>query len=82
MLMQHDRTLDNFPFIGPLYIHAKAPIEQLLQNTHKHVSPLNDFNKNKDTSKNTSPPQAKISRSRPKVNLVRFDDPYEHIHHT
>ena len=29
--------------------------------------------------KNTGPPQAKISHPRPKLNSVRFDDPYGHI---
>ena len=79
--MQPDGTLDHCPFRGPLYINAKAPIEQLLQNTHKHVSRLNDFNKSKDTSKNTVPTQDIISRPCPKVTSVRFDEPYDHIHH-
>ena len=77
--MQHDGTLENFPFRGSLYIHAKAPREQLLQNNHKHGSRPKDFNKNKDTSKNKVPPQATIYLPLPKVKLVQFDDPYNHI---
>ena len=42
-------TLENGTFIGLLYIHAKSPIEKILQNNHKHVSRPKDFNKNKDT---------------------------------
>ena len=49
--MQNDRTLKDFPFRGPLYIHEKAPREQILQNNHKHGSRRKDFNKNKDTLK-------------------------------
>ena len=51
LLMQNDRTLKDFPFRGPLYIHEKAPREQILQNNHKHGSRRKDFNKNKDTLK-------------------------------
>ena len=32
MLMQHDGTLEKFPFRGPLYMHAKSPIKKLLKN--------------------------------------------------
>ena len=49
--MQHYVALDNFPFRGLLYIHAKSPREQLLQNNHKYGSRPKDFNKNKDTLK-------------------------------
>ena len=54
--MQHDGTIEHFPFRGPLYIHAKAPRYQLFQNNHKHLSIPKEFNKNKDTSKNTGSP--------------------------
>ena len=47
LIMKHYGTLENTPFIGTLYVHAKAPREQLLQKNHKHVSRPNDFNKNK-----------------------------------
>ena len=77
--MQHDGTLENFPFRVLLYIHSKAPIEQIPQNNHKHVSQPKYFNKNKDTSKNTGPPQATIYRPHQKVKAVCFDDPYDHI---
>ena len=63
--MQHDGTLENCPFRGPLYIHANSPREQLLQNNHKHGPSQKDFNKNKYTSKNTGPPQATISQRSP-----------------
>ena len=79
--MQHDGTLDSCPFTGPFYIQEKAPTEQFIHNNHKHRSRPKDFNKKKDTSKNIGPPQAKISRPRPKVNSVQFYDPYDHIHH-
>ena len=58
--MQHDETIENCLFGGPLYIHAKVPREKLLQNNHKHVSSPKDLNKNKDIFKNTGPPQATI----------------------
>ena len=35
----------------------------------------------KDKPKNIGPPQATIARPCPKVKPVRFDDPYDHIHH-
>ena len=79
--MQHDGTLENFPFTGTVYIHEKTPREQLLQNNHKHGSQPKDFNKNKDTSKNTCPPQATIACPFPKVNPDRFEDPYDHNNH-
>ena len=79
--MKHDGTLENPPFRVPLYIHAKAPREQLLRKNQKHGLSPKQLNKNKDTSKNTGPPQATIDRPRPKVNSFRFDDPYDHIHH-
>ena len=62
-------------------MHEKSPREQQLQNNHKHGSRPKEFNRNKDKSNNTRPLQYKISLSRPKINSVRFDDPYEHIHH-
>ena len=30
LVMQHDGTLENCPFIGPLYINSNSPREQLL----------------------------------------------------
>ena len=56
----------------------KSSIEQLLQNNQKIGSQSKDFNKNTNTS-NTSPIQATIAHHRPKVNSVRFEDPYNHI---
>ena len=41
--MQHDGKLKK-TFREILYINEKAPIEQLLQNNHKHVSRPKDFN--------------------------------------
>ena len=81
LLIQHDGTLEYFPFRGPFCIHKNSPREQTLQNNHKPGSRLKEFNKNKDTSKNTGPPQATISRPFPKVNSVHFYDPYGHINH-
>ena len=81
LLMKHDGTLENCPFKGLLYIHAKASREQLFHNNHKHVSRPKEFNNNKCTPKNTVPPQAKIAHPRPKSNSVRFDEPYDHICH-
>ena len=67
-------------FLQSTVVHKEmAPRKQLPQNNHKHGFPLKDFNENTDTSNNKSPPQAKIDRPRPKVNSVRFGDPYEHI---
>ena len=79
--MQHYGTLEDFLFRETMYIYAKSPIEKLLQKNHKHALRTKDFNKNKDTSKNTVPTQDIISRPCPKVNSVRFDEPYGHIHH-
>ena len=79
--MKNYGTLENCPFRGPLYIHTKAHREKLLQNNHKHGSSSKDFNKNKDTSKNAGPRQATITCPRLKSNSVRFEDPYDHIHH-
>ena len=70
MLMQHDVTLEDFPSTGPLYIHAKSPREQLLQNNHKHGSMSNNLNKNKVTSKSTGPTTAIIAFTSPKLNSV------------
>ena len=75
LLMQNDGSLENCPFMVPLYMHEKAPIEQLLQNNHKHGSQTKDFNKNKYKSKETGPPQATITKPRQKVSSVRFDEP-------
>ena len=43
-LIQHDGTLDNFPFVIPLYIREKAYREQILPNNHKHGSQPKYFN--------------------------------------
>ena len=64
-----------------LYIHAKAPREQLLQKNYKHGLRPKDFNKNKDTPKITGSLQQTIPRTRPKINSVRFEDPYDYIYH-
>ena len=77
--MQHYGTLYKFPFIGQLCIHKKTPIEKILQKNHKHGSLPKDFNNNKDTSRNKDILQDKISCPCPKVNSVRFEDPYDHI---
>ena len=45
LLIQHDGRLENCTFRVPLYIHARAPIKQLLQNNHKHVSRPKEINK-------------------------------------
>ena len=45
--MQHDGTLENFTFRGPLYIHEKEPIENILNNNHKHGLKPKGFNKTK-----------------------------------
>ena len=79
--MQHYGTLEPPPFRVPLYIHAKSPREKILQKNHKHGLRPKQLNKNKYTSKNKGPPQATIACPRPKLNSVRFDDPYDHIHH-
>ena len=34
--MQHNGTLENYPFRVPLRIYKKAPREKLVQNNHKH----------------------------------------------
>ena len=81
LLQQHDGKLYNCPFVGPLYNHAKAPREKLLQNNHKHGSRPEDLNKNKYASKNKGPPHATIAFRCPKVNSVQFDDHYDHINH-
>ena len=81
LLIQHYGTLENYPLIGPFYIHEKAPREQPLHNNQKHVSRPKYFNKNKDAPKNTGPPEDKIYRPRPKVDSVHIDDPYDHIKH-
>ena len=62
-----------------MYIHKNSPIEQFLQNNHKHGSLPKYFNKNKDKSKNKGHPQATISCPCPKVNTVLSDGPYDHI---
>ena len=59
LVMQHDGTLYNCPFIVPLNIYSKAPIEQLLQNNHKHEPQTKILDKNIYTSKNIGPPQEK-----------------------
>ena len=79
--MQYYGTLENFLFRGPLYIHEKESIEQLLQNNHKNVSRPKEFNETKYTSKNTDPCQETNPRPLPRANLVWFQDPYDHIHH-
>ena len=63
-----------------MYIHAKAPRGQLLQNNHKHGSRTKDFNKAKINTKK-GPPQDTIARPRLKLNPARFGDPYDHVHH-
>ena len=78
--MHNDGTLENPPFRVPLYIHAKATREKLLHNNHKHGLRPKEFNKNKYKSKKTGPPQEKFSLPCPKVNSVRYEDPYDLIH--
>ena len=74
--MQHDRKLETRPFTVPFLIKKKSAILKPPQNNHKHGSRTKDFNKNTDTS-STSPPKAKIACHRPKVNSVRFKDPWQ-----
>ena len=81
LLIQNDGTLENVSFRGPFYIHAKSPREQLLHNNHKHGSSTKDFNKYKYKYKNTGPTQSTIPFPHPKPNSVRYEDPYDHIHH-
>ena len=73
--MKHDGSLDSCLFRGPLYIHKKAPIEQLFKNNHNNESRPKDFNNNKETSNNTGTTQAKIDRPHSKVSSVRCEDP-------
>ena len=61
-----------------MLVKKNASIEQLLQNNYKNVSQPKDVNKNTDTP-NTAPAKSKISHHWPKANLVRFEDPYDHI---
>ena len=65
--MQHYGTLKTVPFRGPLYIHAKALREQLLQNNHKHGSRTKEL-RIKKVHKNTGPNQATITFPIPKAN--------------
>ena len=81
LLTKNDGALENPPFRRSLYIHAKAPREQLLQNNQKHGSRPKDSNKNKYKSKNTGPPQVTIACPRLKVNPVQFYETNDHIHH-
>ena len=77
--MQHNVKLDNFPFRGSFFLNKKSSIQQLLQNNHKNGSRPKDFDKNIYTSNNIDPLRATISCTLPKVNLVQFEDPYDHI---
>ena len=79
--MKHDGTIFNCSFRGPFYIHSETTREQPLQNNHRLGSRPKEFYKSKDTSKNICPSQATIACHHPKVNSVRFDDPYDNIHH-
>ena len=69
-----------FPLRGPLFIEKyrqrTAPSEQ-----SQNVSQPKGLNKNNDTS-NTYLPKATIDRHQPKLNPVRFKDPYGHINPT
>ena len=76
--MQHDIKLETYPFIGPLFINKKESTEHILQNNHKHGSITKDLNRNIDTSI-SGPSKYTLVRHKPKVNLVRFFDPYDHI---
>ena len=78
LLMHHDVKLEIYPFRGPLLINKKAAIEHLFKNSHKNGSRSKDFNNNIDTS-SSAPPKATIVCHKPKVNLVLFVDPYNHI---
>ena len=79
--MKNDIKIETCTFRGPFFINKKTAREKLLQNNHKNGSRPKEFNKNTDKS-NTDPPQDKISCHQPKVNSVRFEDPYEHINPT
>ena len=79
--MQHDGKIENFTLRGTLFIKKESIRKQLLQNNHKNWSQSKDFNKNTDIS-NTATPQDTFYRKKPKVNSVRFEDPYDHINPT
>ena len=76
--MQHDVRLETWPFRVPLFIKKRSARYQLLQNNHQNLSRTKYFNKNTDAF-NAAPPQDSIVCHQPKVNAVRFEDPYEHI---
>ena len=76
--MQHDGKIETCPFRRPFFTKKNEGREQLLHNNHKNGSRTKDFNKKSDTS-NTSLPQAIIACNKPKLNSVRFEDPYDHI---
>ena len=78
--MQHDGKLEHFPFGVPLFVNKNPARENLLHNNHRNLSIPKDFNKNTDTS-SSFPPKDTISCHKPKVNSVRFEDPYYQINH-
>ena len=78
--MQNDVKLENFLFRGIFSIKKKSAIEKLLKNNHKNRTRPKYFNKNTDTSKKATP-RAEISWHQPKLNSVRFEDPYYHTVH-
>ena len=76
--MKNDRKLETCHFRLPLFLNKKPVWEQLFQKNHKNGSWPKDFNRNTDTY-NTSTPQDTIYFHWPKVNSVRFEEPYEYI---
>ena len=77
MLIQYDVQPEKCQLRGPLSTKKKLSTEQLLQNNYKNGSRPKEFNKNTDTS-NTAPTQDTIALHQPRVNSVRFGDPYDH----
>ena len=76
--MQYYGKLETRPFRDSLFIKKTSTREQSLQNNHKLESIPKYFNKIIDTSK-SGPPKATLVINKPKVNSVRFVDPYVHI---
>ena len=56
----------------------KSAKEQIIKNNHKNVSISNYCNMNIDTLI-SGPPESTFVCHIPKVNSVRFEDPYDHI---
>ena len=79
--MHNNGKLETRRFRGPSFINKKAPREKIIHNNNKHGKSTKDFKNNIDTSSSGSP-RTKLFRHKPKVNSVRFGDPYDHINPT